>query len=168
MQQQMTETSIWKRMGNKYMSTTQMEIVSSPKPVSCSLPLRNYDERMDCNAICCCGCNIDKVEAKVAGGKVCWRCLSRLIIRLAVCSVARSLPHRTYKSSNFPSMRKTMCKHIPRLSFKNQYSIISNTSLESHIYKYVDFYFNRWQLQTKSYLCIHIKFRHSCTLYHIR
>lgn len=56
-------------------------------------------ERIDCRASCCWGCKDDHVEAKVAGGKVCWSCLSRFTIRLAVCSVARSLPHRTYTNT---------------------------------------------------------------------
>jgi len=47
---------------------------------------------MDCSASCCWGCKDDQVDARVEGGKVCWSCLNRLIIRLAVCSVARSLP----------------------------------------------------------------------------
>ena len=46
----------------------------------------------DCRASCCCGCKEDHVEANTEGGNVAWSCLSRLIILLAVCSVARSLP----------------------------------------------------------------------------
>lgn len=56
---------------------------------------------MDCSASCCWGCKDDQVDARVEGGKVCWSCLNRLIIRLAVCSVARSLPaHKTYTNNS--------------------------------------------------------------------
>lgn len=57
---------------------------------------KHYWERIDCNASCCWGPKDDQVDARVDGGNVCWSCLSRLIILLTVCSVARSLPaHRT-------------------------------------------------------------------------
>lgn len=52
----------------------------------------HYDGRIDCNASCCWGCKDDHVEARVDGGSVCCSCLNKLIIRLAVCSVASSLP----------------------------------------------------------------------------
>lgn len=32
--------------------------------------ITHYDERMDCSARCCCGCNDDQVDSKVAGGSV--------------------------------------------------------------------------------------------------
>ena len=54
--------------------------------------LVSYDDSTDCRASCCCGCKEDHVEANTEGGNVAWSCLSRLIILLAVCSVARSLP----------------------------------------------------------------------------
>lgn len=90
-----------KRMGNKYILNThrpsRMMHFSQNQPLAKCFQWFCH-ERIDCKASCCCGCKDDQVEAKVAGGKVCWSCLSRFTIRLAVCSVARSLPHRTYKS----------------------------------------------------------------------
>ena len=59
-----------KRMGNKKYFNSRLGIDSIfPKAIA-ACP-RYYDERMDCNANCCCGCSSDKVEAKVAGGRVC-------------------------------------------------------------------------------------------------
>lgn len=60
-----------------------------------------YDYRIDFSANFCWGCKDDHVASRVAGGSVCWSCLNRLTIRLAVCSVARSLPaHKIYRRSN--------------------------------------------------------------------
>lgn len=104
----MTKPSYGKEWVTK-IETTKLEKACSQERVRC-LPsamkkawtamkhsCENYEERMDCNASCCCGCKDDQVEARVEGGKVCCSCLSKLIIRPAVCSVARSLPaHKTY------------------------------------------------------------------------
>lgn len=68
-----------------------------------------YEERIDCNASCWCGCKDDHVEARVEGGKVCCSCLSKLIIRPAVCSVARSLPaHKTCHIKWLPLNKETV------------------------------------------------------------
>lgn len=88
-----------KELINKYFIHTKQQPSSFHRIGDCHPP-QHYDDRMDCRAICCWGCKEDHVEARVAGGNVCWSCLSKLIIRLAVCSVARSLPvHRTYRRS---------------------------------------------------------------------
>jgi hypothetical protein len=106
----MMETILWQKEWVTNIETTKLEKAFSPKSARHQLPTQmlwrndelqtanyaNYEERMDCKASCCCGCKDDQVEARVAGGNVCWSCLSKLTIRPAVCSVARSLPaHKT-------------------------------------------------------------------------
>lgn len=74
--------------------------------------LRDY-ERIDCKASCCWGCKEDQVEAKVEGGRFCCICLNRFIIRLAVCSVAKSFPaHRTCTSKLVSSRKKRDAQSI--------------------------------------------------------
>lgn len=108
-----------KRMGTN-IETTKLEKACSQKEQDTNCQARcyeemmdmqqsndNYVERIDCNASCCCGCKDDQVEASVEGGKVCWSCLSKLTIRPAVCSVARSLPaHKTCHKKCFPLNRE--------------------------------------------------------------
>lgn len=79
---------------NAYIRHTDWTAILEKSNLSTSF-CRIYEERIDCKASCCWGCKDDHVEAKADGGKVCCSCLNRLIIRFKVCSVARSLPHKT-------------------------------------------------------------------------
>ena len=117
---------------NDYMSTnekmqhTNQRCSSFPKnkenPTNAK---ENYDERMDCSASCCWGCNDDQVDSRADGGKVCRRCLNRLIIRLAVCSVANSVPaHKTYTNNYTISDRERENKND--MGIKNRLYLCKN------------------------------------------
>lgn len=90
-------TTNWEKLVPKMRETPTANTDAMGEMMNCNQQsYANYEERMDCKAICCCGCKDDQVEARVAGGNVCWSCLSKVTILPAVCSVARSLPaHKT-------------------------------------------------------------------------